>query len=192
MLENIAHYKVVLASKSPRRKQLLEELGLQFEVKTLEVEEVYPEDMPIEAIPAYLADLKAQPFENELNEDTLVITADTIVCCDHHVLGKPANYNDAYRMLKLLSGRVHQVATGVCIMTKQKRETFTVTSNVYFKEFTHEEIHHYISNFKPYDKAGAYGIQEWIGYIGVERIEGSYFNVMGLPVQRLYEVLSNF
>ena len=192
MLENIKSYKIVLASKSPRRKQLLEELGISFEVKILDVEEVYPDDMPTEAIPAFLAELKAKPFEKELTDDTLVITADTIVCCDHHVLGKPANYDEAFRMLKLLSGRVHQVATGVCIVTKHKKKTFTATSDVFFKELTDEEIDYYVRNFKPYDNAGAYGIQEWIGYIAVERIEGSYFNVMGLPVQRLYEELRKF
>lgn len=192
MLENIQPYKIILASKSPRRKQLLEELGITFEVKTLDVDEVYPEGMPIETIPAFLAELKAQPFEKELEDNTLVITADTIVCCDHHVLGKPANYEEAFHMLKLLSGRKHQVATGVCILTTKKKKTFTATSDVFFKELANEEIDYYITNFRPFDKAGAYGIQEWIGYIAVERIEGSYFNVMGLPVQRLYEELCKF
>ncbi len=192
ILENIQSYKIVLASKSPRRKQLLEELGISFEVETLDVDEEYPEGMPIEEIPAFLAELKAKPFEKELTSNTLVITADTIVCCDHHVLGKPANYDEAFQVLKLLSGRVHQVATGVCILTSGKKKTFTATSDVFFKKLTDEEIDYYLTNFKPYDKAGAYGIQEWIGYIAVERIEGSYFNVMGLPVQRLYEELRNF
>lgn len=192
MLENLNKYRIILASKSPRRQQLLAELGIQFEVQTLDVEEIFPSDMPVLKVPEYLARLKATPFSNQLKENELVITSDTIVAINNEVLGKPTSYTDAFEMLQKLSGKVHQVATGVYLLSKAKEIAFTSITDVYFKSFTTEEIDYYITQFEPYDKAGAYGIQEWIGHIGVERIEGSYFNVMGLPIQKLYEELRKF
>jgi septum formation protein len=188
----LSNYRIILASKSPRRKELIKELGLHFEVLAFDTDESFPSDMPVNEVPLFLAEQKAIPFESGLDNKSLVITADTIVYIDGQVLGKPANHDDAFRMLRLLSGKWHQVATGVCILTQEKRRSFSAITNVLFKELTDEEIEFYISNYKPYDKAGAYGIQEWIGFIAVEQIEGSYFNVMGLPVQQLYEELCQF
>lgn len=192
MLQNIKAYKIILASKSPRRKQLLEELGIKFEVKTIDTDESYPAELLTDKIAEYLAIKKATPFKKNIDEQTLVITADTIVAIDNEVLGKPANYNEAFSMLTKLSGKAHLVSTGVCITSKHKNKSFTSSTKVFFKTLTKVEIDHYIKQYQPFDKAGAYGIQEWIGFIAVERIEGSYFNVMGLPVQRLYEELCDF
>jgi septum formation protein len=192
ILENLKDYSIVLASKSPRRKSLLEELGLTFEVQILDVEETYPENLSTEEIPLYLAELKASPFNNKIDDKTLIITSDTIVSIGDEVMGKPANYDDAFAMLQKLSGRWHNVSTGVCLFSKHKKVSFTSVTKVLFKELTPNEIDYYITNYKPYDKAGAYGIQEWIGCVAVKQIEGSYFNVMGLPVQRLYEELCRF
>jgi septum formation protein len=190
--ENLMDYKIILASKSPRRNSLLRELGLKFKVRIHETEEIYPSSIPFEEIPGYLAKLKAMPFKNEIDDQTIVITADTIVYIENEVLGKPVNYDEAYLMLQKLSDGWHEVATGVCLFSNKKKVTFTSVTKVLFKSLTHEEIDYYITNFKPFDKAGAYGIQEWIGLIGAERIDGCYFNVMGLPVQRLYEELTKF
>lgn len=192
MLQKLKAYKIILASKSPRRKQLLEELGIKFEVKTIDTDESYPVGLATNQIAEYLAIKKASPFEKNIDEQTMVITADTIVAIDDEILGKPANYNEAFTMLTNLSGKAHLVSTGVCISTKHKKKSFTSSTKVFFKTLTKAEIEHYIKQYQPFDKAGAYGIQEWIGYIAVERIEGSYFNVMGLPVQRLYEELCAF
>lgn len=188
----ITDYKIILASKSPRRLELLEGLDLPFEVIIHEVDEVFPDGLPMEEIPVYLAKLKAEPFYNELSNDALVITADTIVWIDGVVLGKPNDYEHAAAMLRQLSGKKHVVVTGVCLTTKDKQSTFSASTDVYFKNLTDDEIDYYLKNYHPYDKAGSYGVQEWIGYIAIERIEGSYFNVMGLPVQRLYEELKKF
>lgn len=179
--------KIILASQSPRRQQMLADLGLDFEIKTKEVEEVYPEHLEMETIPVFLAELKAKAFEVDLQDNELVITADTIVCVDDMVLGKPKDRADAVRMLQLLSGRSHRVISGVCLMQKNQKKSFATTTKVFFKKLTMSEIDFYIDNYKPFDKAGAYGIQEWIGYVGIERIDGSYYNVVGLPIQRLYE-----
>ncbi|MFA9389755.1 MAG: Maf family nucleotide pyrophosphatase [Prolixibacteraceae bacterium] len=192
MLENLNKFHVVLASKSPRRQQLLAELGIQFEVELIEVEEVFPNNLPINEVPEYLAKLKAQAFQNQLSENDLIITSDTIVTINNEVLGKPANYNEGFEMLMKLSGKGHQVATGVYLLSKNKQVAFTSITDVFFKTLTSEEIDYYLTKYQPYDKAGAYGIQEWIGHIGVERIVGSYFNVMGLPIQRLYSELCLF
>jgi septum formation protein len=192
LFENLNNYRIILASKSPRRKSLLKELGLKFEVRIHETEEHYPDTLPVNEIAGYLAEIKAIPFENEVDEKTIVITADTIVYIDNDVLGKPADYDDAFKMLQKLSGRWHHVDTGVCLFSKTKKVTFTSTTKVHFKTLSNNEIDHYITQYKPYDKAGAYGIQEWIGLIAAEKIDGSYFNVMGLPVQRLYEELCKF
>jgi septum formation protein len=195
MFDNLKGYKIILASKSPRRKQLLEGLNLPFEVIVSEVDEVFPENMDIEDIPVYLAKLKAEPFINaqKSGEDPLlVITADTIVWIDGEILGKPLDHDHAYEMLRKLSGRKHIVVTGVSITSAKKQVTFTSVTEVHFKELSGDEIEYYLDQYHPYDKAGAYGVQEWIGYIAIDRIEGSYFNVMGLPVGRLYEELKRF
>lgn len=192
MLDNLNSFNVVLASKSPRRKELLSGLGIGFDVQTLDTDESYPLDMDAEAVAEYLAIKKAQPFKLEIDDKQLIITADTVVVVNNEVLGKANGYNEAYQMLQKLSGKAHKVLTGICLMSKTKQASFTASSIVYFKQLSHQEIDYYITHYEPYDKAGAYGIQEWIGYIGVERIEGSYFNVMGLPIQKLYEELRKF
>ena len=171
---------------------MLKELGLDFVVHTKEVDESFPENLKAQEIPLYLCKKKADAFDEELTDNSIVITADTIVWIEDQVLNKPENFDDAVRMLKLLSGKKHEVYTGVCLRSKHKTKTFYALTNVYFKVLSQEEIEYYINNFNPYDKAGAYGAQEWIGYIAVEKIEGSYFNVMGLPVRELYEELLEF
>lgn len=187
MFENIKGYNIVLASNSPRRKELLSGLGLKFEVKVLpDVDESYPKNLLPEEVPIYIASKKANANRVNMANNDLLITADTVVICNGKILGKPKNAAEAYEMLNFLSGKVHQVVTGVCLTTIKEQRKFSATSDVTFKNLTSEEIEYYIQNFKPYDKAGAYGIQEWIGYIGVTKINGSFFNVMGLPVQRLY------
>jgi len=188
----ITDYKIILASKSPRRKELLEGLDIPFEVIVREVEETFPDWLSMEEVPVYLAKLKAVPFCNELSSNTLVITADTIVWIDGTVLGKPLNCSSAAEMLRQLSGKKHIVVTGVCLTTKGKQVVFSASTDVYFKNLSDSEIEYYLRKYHPYDKAGSYGVQEWIGYIGIERIEGSYFNVMGLPVKQLYEELLKF
>ena len=191
-MEELKKYKLILASKSPRRQFLLKELGLDFEVRTKEVDESFPETLKAQEIPLYLCQKKADAFDEELNDNTIVITADTIVWVEGQVLNKPENYEDAVRMLQLLSGKMHEVYTGVCLKSKHKTKSFYALTKVYFKELSRQEIDYYINNYHPYDKAGSYGAQEWIGYIAVEKIEGSYFNVMGLPVRELYEELLKF
>lgn len=190
MLENLKKYKVVLASNSPRRKELLSGLGIEYEVKTLaDVDESFPEGLDGVEIPAYIARAKADAYRQVMQEDELVITADTIVWLDGEVMGKPADEEDARRMLKALSGKTHQVITGVCLTTVGYQKTFATVTDVTFAALTDEEIAHYVEHYRPMDKAGSYGIQEWIGFVGVERIEGSYFNVVGMPIQRLYTEL---
>ncbi len=185
-------YRIILGSNSPRRKELLSGLGLDFEVKVVDgISEEYPSDTPPCDVAAYIAGRKADAYMDMLADNTLVITADTVVIAGNEILGKPADREDARRMLAMLSGRTHQVTTGVCLLTSSSRRVFSVTTDVTFKELTTGEIDYYIDNYKPFDKAGAYGIQEWIGYIGVTGLSGSYFNVMGLPVQRIYQELQN-
>ena len=190
--ENLNKYEIILASKSPRRQQLLNDLGLEFTVQSLDISEKFPEGLSMTEVPVYLAELKANAFLSLLKENQLVITADTIVWLDGKVLNKPANHDEGFRMLKDLSGKKHQVVTGVCLLTSEKRISFYSSTDVWFKELSDNEIQFYLENYRPYDKAGAYGIQEWIGYIGISRIEGSFFNVMGLPVQNVYEHLRTF
>ena len=186
------HFEIVLASKSPRRSQLLKDLGIQFKIITKEVEENFPPYLKKEEVALHLAVKKANAFEEFLHQENLiVITADTIVCLGEKIIGKPNGYKDAVTILKDISGKMHEVFTGVCISQKEKKETFFVRSEVYFKKFSEDEIHFYLEHFKPYDKAGAYGIQDWIGLIGIEKINGSYHNVMGLPVKEVYEHLLN-
>ena len=187
------NYHIILASNSPRRRELLSGLDLDYEVKVLPgIDESYPETLPIGEIPFYIAEKKAAAYHSLMKGDELIITADTVVVLGDEVLGKPADLDDARRMLRELSGRTHQVITGVCLMTSEKRHSFAVTTDVTFKELTAEEIDYYVETYRPLDKAGAYGIQEWIGYIGVTGLYGSYFNVMGLPVQRIYNELKLF
>ena len=192
MLDNLKDYHLILASQSPRRHKMLKDLGLPFEIKLKEVEEIYPEELESEQIPVYLAELKASAMLPELNNNDLVIAADTIVCVGNKVLGKPVGREGAVEMLKTLSNCSHQVISGVCLMSKTKTVTFATTTKVHFKQLYDSEIVYYVDNYKPFDKAGASGIQEWIGFIGIDRIEGSYFNVMGLPIQQLYQELSDF
>ena len=193
MLENLKNYNIILASNSPRRKELLEGLGVNYSVKTLSgVDESYPETLNGEEIPLFIAKKKADAYINNISDNDLIITADTIVWLDGKVLGKPENAAHAKEMLAALSGKTHQVMTGVCITSKDKRKEFVSVRDVTFDTLSAEEIEYYVENFRPFDKAGAYGIQEWIGYIGVKSISGSYFNVVGLPIQRLYRELVKF
>lgn len=185
--------KIILASRSPRRHRLLKELGLEFDIQVVDVEEVYPEGLKREEIPVYLAKLKADAFPAlGITDDQLVITADTIVWLNGKVLQKPVDREDAVRILKELSGNMHEVFSGVCLKSKNKMTSFHACSEVFFRELQKEEIEYYVDTYKPFDKAGAYGIQEWIGYIGIEKITGSFFNVMGLPTQKLYDELLKF
>ena len=184
-------YKLILASNSPRRKELLAGLGVPFEVRVLQdIDEHYPESLPVNEVARYIAKEKADSYRRIVAPDELIITADTVVIVGDEILGKPVDEADAVRMLKLLSGRTHQVTTGVCLLTAEKERCFDVTTDVTFKTLTDEEIHYYVNRYRPFDKAGAYGIQEWIGYIGVTGLHGSYYNVMGLPVQRIYQELT--
>lgn len=185
-------FKIILASNSPRRRELLAGLGVPFEVRVLEgVDESYPAELPASEVALYIAGKKAEAYRATMAVDELVITADTVVIVDNDILGKPHNEADAVRMLHEISGRTHQVTTGVCLIAQGWERRFSVTTDVTFKQLSDEEIRYYVANYKPFDKAGAYGIQEWIGYIGVTALQGSYYNVMGLPVQRIYEALSS-
>lgn len=186
-------YHIILASNSPRRKELLAGLDLQFEVRVLQdIDESYPADLPTQKIAEFISKKKADAYVETMSDDELVITADTVVILGDEVMGKPHDEADAKRMLNELSGRTHQVATGVTLSTRERQMSFSVVTNVTFKQLSADEIDYYIRTYHPMDKAGAYGIQEWIGYIGVTALKGSYFNVMGLPVQRIYEALKTF
>lgn len=182
-------YNIILASNSPRRRELLAGLDLEFEVKVLDgIDESYP-DMPRQLVAQYIAGKKADAYLATLNESDLVITADTVVIVDNDILGKPNDEQEAKAMLRRISGRSHKVVTGVCLLTPDARREFSVSTDVTFKPLTDEEIDYYVEHYRPLDKAGAYGIQEWIGYVGVTALNGSYFNVMGFPVQRIYSEL---
>lgn len=182
--------KIVLSSNSPRRKELLAGLGVPFEIRVVpDIDESYPISLSVHEIAQYIAKKKAASYE--ISDDEILITADTIVVVDDIILGKPGNDNEARQMLATLSGKTHQVITGVCLMSVEKQRAFSVTTEVTFKNLSQKEIDFYIQYYHPYDKAGSYGIQEWIGYIGVTSIKGSYFNVMGLPIQRIYEELTS-
>ena len=191
MNSQLSTFNIILGSQSPRRKELLAGLDIEFTTKVIPgLEETYPNTLQGEEIPIYLAEQKADAYTLEDND--LLITADTIVWLNGRVYGKPADEAEAREMLRSLSGKTHDVITGVCVRTNQKNVSFASTTKVRFAELTDAEIEHYVNKYRPMDKAGAYGIQEWIGYIGVEHIEGSYFNVMGLPIQRLYTILKQF
>jgi septum formation protein len=201
MLKNkLSKYNIILASQSPRRQFLLKELGLDFEIRSKNTDESFPKKLRGRQIPLYLAKKKAEAFQNELKPNDLLITADTVVCIGEKVLNKPADHTEAVKMLKMLSGKMHTVHTGVCIGVvspalrgngRLSLKTFAASTKVYFKKLSASEIDFYVTTYKPYDKAGAYGAQEWIGYIGIEKIIGSYFNVMGLPLKELYSQLTN-
>lgn len=186
---SIKNYKLILASASPRRQQLMKDAGFTFEVRLKNVEEKYPQELHLENVPEYLSKVKASAFREELKADEVLITADTVVCIHDRILGKPADRKEAISMLQELSGNRHLVVTGVSVTTRTEQLSFSSRTDVFFKHLSNEEIEFYVDTYKPFDKAGAYGIQEWIGYIGIERIEGSFYNVMGLPIQRLYETL---
>ena len=190
MLENLNKYKIILASNSPRRKELLSGLGVDYEVKTLpDVDESYPDGLSGEEIAKHIARGKAEAYRSLIQADELVITADTIVWLDGTVMGKPKDEEEAKDMLMRLSGKTHQVITGVCLTTALTQKTFATVTDVTFATLTDEEVDYYVTRYQPMDKAGSYGVQEWIGFVGVENLSGSYFNVMGLPIQRLYTEL---
>jgi len=186
------NYKLVLASKSPRRQQLLEQLNLPFTVRTKDTDEDFSVQLKAQEIPVFLCEKKANAFINELADDELLITADTIVWINNKVLNKPANESEALQMLQMLNGDVHQVFTGVCLQSNQKQLSFYDETKVWFSKLSDEELMYYINNYKPYDKAGSYGAQDWIGLVGIDKLEGSYFNVMGLPIHKLYAQLKTF
>lgn len=191
--DKLKGYKLILASQSPRRQYLLGEIGLEFEVRISgSSEEIFPESLHYNHIPVYLSHEKAKPFLSSLAKNEILITSDTIVWCNQTIIGKPANRSEAISFLQMLSGNKHIVVTGVCLTSNSHTHAFAVETDVYFRKLEKAEIEFYVDTYKPYDKAGAYGVQEWIGYVGVERINGSYFNVMGLPVQRLYVELNKF
>jgi len=191
--ENIRKYKIILASNSPRRQQLLHEMGIPFEVQVKPVDEIFPENLSNEEVAIFLCELKANAFvEDEFKDDELLITADTIVCLGDEILNKPNDRPHAIEMLTKLSGKKHEVITGVCLRSKEKMKSFSVNTNVYFRELSMNEIEYYVDAFHPFDKAGSYGIQEWIGFVGITKIEGSYFNVVGFPTEKIFEALKNF
>ncbi len=189
----ITDYNVLLGSNSPRREELLRGIDIDFEVKALpEIDESYPQEIPVEEIAEFLAIKKADAYKPSLGDDELVITADTVVLLDGKMYGKPTNKQDAKEMLATLSGKTHRVVSGVCITTTKKQTSFSETSEVEFATLTSQEIEYYVMRYSPFDKAGAYGVQEWIGYIGVTHINGSFHNIMGLPIQRIYSELKKF
>lgn len=186
-------YKILLASKSPRRREIMNLLHLPFTVVTIEgIDESYPESLPPDKVSEFIANKKADAFLKRITDEEMIITADTVVICDGKILGKPKDAKDAQEMLRFLSGKTHKVTTGVTVATKEKRISFSSESFVTFSDLTDEEIRYYVDTYHPFDKAGAYGIQEWIGAVAVAKINGSFYNVMGLPVNRLYQVLKTF
>ncbi len=192
MLDNLRDKQLILASKSPRRQQLLAGLGLSFQIFTKDTDEDFPADLQREAIALYLARKKAEACVEILTPDTVLITCDTIVWIDNQVLNKPADRAEAIKMLELLSGQQHTVYTGVCVRNAEKEDLFYAATEVYFRSLSADEIAYYVDTCKPYDKAGSYGVQEWMGYVGIDKIEGCFFNVMGLPLNKLYESLRTF
>lgn len=190
---NIKDYHIILASNSPRRRELLRGLDLAFDVRVLpDIAENFPETIEPKDVAEYISKVKANAYLDTITEKELVLTADTVVIIDREILGKPHDAEQAKAMLHKISGRKHQVVTGVCLTTKERQHSFSVSTDVTFKELPDAEINYYVETYEPFDKAGAYGIQEWIGYVGVTSLEGSYFNVMGLPVQRIWTELNKF
>ena len=190
MLDNLKKYHITLASNSPRRHELMKGLGVDFEVKTLRnIDESFPDDLRANDVAQFIAERKADAYASIVHDNDLIITADTVVVLEDKILGKPHSRDEAIQMLRALSGKTHHVVTGVCLLTVNDRKVFKSITNVQFAQLSEDEITYYVDTYSPYDKAGAYGVQEWIGYIGVENIEGSYYNVMGLPIQKLYKEL---
>lgn len=185
-------YKLILASQSPRRRELLKGLDVEFSTCTVDADESFPARLKGADAVQYICKAKANAYKPQLAENTIAITADTVVILDDKIIGKPKSHEEAFSMIRSLSGRVHEVITAVCIFSKEKCKEFYASTEVHFSEIADEEIEYYINKYKPFDKAGSYGVQEWIGYIGIEKIVGSYFNVMGLPVKRLYDELKTF
>ena len=193
ILPNLSQYKIVLGSNSPRRRELLAGLDIEFEVRTVPgIDESYPETLRPDEVPLYIARKKAEAYISSMPADELLITADTVVWASGEILGKPKDREDAVAMLRKLSGRTHEVITGVCITTKEKTVSFSASSSVCFAALDEDEIAYYVDKYRPFDKAGSYGTQEWIGYVAVESINGSFYNVMGLPVRLLYQELKSF
>ena len=191
--DKLKSYRLILASQSPRRRQLLSDAGLEFTLADrFECDETFPEDMPAEDVAEYLSVLKSEAYPQPLNEGDILLTADTVVVACGKILGKPADRDEAIEMISMLSGCEHEVITGCTLRSLACRRSFSVSSKVRFRKLDREEIEYYIDHYRPYDKAGAYGIQEWIGYVGIEGIVGSFYNVMGLPVQRVYNELNEF
>lgn len=191
--DKLKPYRLILASQSPRRRQLLADTGIEFELAPrFECEESFSEEMPAAEVAEYLANLKSEAYPEPLGEKDILLTADTVVIACNRILGKPADRAEAIAMISMLSGREHEVVTGVTLRSAERVKRFSVSSKVRFRALTQEEIEYYVDTYKPFDKAGSYGIQEWIGYVGIEGIEGSFYNVMGLPVQRLYCELGEF
>ena len=185
-------YKIILASGSPRRQQFFKDFDLPFEIRLKEIEEIYPDTLKAEEITNYLSELKAKAFEGELADNEILITSDTLVWLNDKALGKPKDYDDAFQILKSLSNQTHEVITSVCFKTNAKTETIFEVTKVSFRELTDDSIRYYLDNYKPFDKAGAYGIQEWIGLIGIYKIDGSYTNVVGLPTEKVYTYLTSY
>ena len=192
MKKHTLGFQLVLGSKSPRRQELLAGMGFDFEVRTKDTNEDFPATIPFKDVPVFLAEIKGNALVDELNKGEVLITSDTIVLLENEILGKPTSPENAKEMLQKMAGKSHEVITGVHLKSLEKSVSFSVSTNVFFKPLTDEMISFYIENYKPFDKAGAYGIQEWIGFVGIERIEGSYFNVVGLPVAELWDALNNF
>ena len=191
--DKLKEYRLILASQSPRRRQLLADAGIEFVLAPrFECEESFPDTMPAAEVAEYLSSLKSEAYPEPLGANDILLTADTVVIACNRILGKPADRAEAIEMITMLSGRDHEVVTGVTLRTADRRKGFSVTSHVRFRELLQEEIEYYVDTYKPFDKAGSYGIQEWIGYVGIEGIEGSFYNVMGMPVQRLYSELNDF
>lgn len=191
--DKLKEFRLILASQSPRRQQLLADAGLEYELAPrFECDEVFPDDMAADEVAGYLSRLKSEAYPAELSERDILLTADTVVVVDNDILGKPASREEAVAMIRRMSGREHKVITGVTLRSCSTLKTFSVCSDVVFRALSDEEIAYYVDNYRPMDKAGAYGIQEWIGYVGIERINGSFYNVMGLPVQKVYVELQEF
>lgn len=189
--EKLKNYKIILASGSPRRQQFFKDLDLNFEIRLKDIEEIYPENLQGVEITNFLAELKAKAFEHEIQPNEIIVTSDTLVWLNGKALGKPKDYDDAFQILSELSNQTHEVITSVCFKTQNKTETINETTKVTFKPLNENEIHYYLENYRPFDKAGAYGIQEWIGLIGISKIEGSYTNVVGLPTEKVYRFFEN-
>ncbi|MDA9312740.1 Maf family nucleotide pyrophosphatase [Vicingaceae bacterium] len=189
---NSNNWNIILASKSPRRKQLLEQLGYTFTQKSKDTDESFSEEIPQRKVAEYLSVMKAAAFTEEIKQKDLIIASDTIVLIEDEILNKPNTVQEAFEMLSKLSGKQHEVITGVCLKSKEKEVSFSISTSVFFKQLKEDEINYYIEKYKPFDKAGAYGIQEWIGLIGVNKIEGSFYNVMGFPAKAVYEAIERF